>query len=457
MMTTVCNVPCPEDGLVFDLETLQILPIRDDQMYGGQRARLRALLGNAHISVQVDFGFGDVVTQATQEEKLPTLIDGVPAPVLHVYPQVTAIAEKFEAMVRFGTINNRMKDFHDIWVLSERFAFSGAELREAVARCFERRGTHLTADMPEALAPTFYANAARQEQWQGYGRRGELFNPPPDDFQEIGNRVRSFLEPVYVSIRADEPFGLLWPASGPWQTQYKPYPAYKPSGVDWLGDVPAHWEVKRLKHLGALQGGAGFPHAEQWDTTQEYPFFKVGDMGVEANQREMIEYQHTVSLDTARRLGANVFPPSTIVFAKVGAALMLNRRRMIARPSCIDNNMMGFIPRVPDPDWMLYWLSGLDLRKLANPGAVPSVNEGQIREQETILPPLAEQRAIAAFLDRETGKIDGLVSKKERLIELLQEKRTALISNTVTKGLDAHAPLKDSGVEWLGEIPRIGR
>ena len=235
--------------------------------------------------------------------------------------------------------------------------------------------------------------------------------------------------------------------------KYKHYPAYEPSGVEWLGKIPAHWEVKRLKYLGELQGGAGFPHQEQWDTTQEFPFFKVGDMAVDGNHREMTKYQHTVSRDTAIRLGAYLFPPSTIVFAKVGAALMLNRRRMIVRLSCIDNNMMGFIPHVPDPDWMMYWLSGLDLGKLANPGAVPSVNEGQMREQEVVIPPLPEQQAIAAFLDRETARIDALVAKKERLIELLQEKRTALITRAVTRGLDPDAPMKDSGVKWLGKIP----
>ena len=236
-------------------------------------------------------------------------------------------------------------------------------------------------------------------------------------------------------------------------TKHKPYPTYRPSGVEWLDEIPAHWEVKRLKHLGELQAGAGFPDDEQGDRTQEYPFYKVGDMGRDVNRNGMIEWQHTVSSETARRLRAFIFPPSTIVFAKVGAALLLNRRRMLTSPSCIDNNMMGFIPHVPDPIWMMYWLSGLDLRKLANPGAVPSVNEGQIREQETVLPSLPEQRAISAFLDRETARIDALVARKERLIELLQEKRTALISRAVTKGLDPNVPMKDSGVEWLGEIP----
>ena len=241
-------------------------------------------------------------------------------------------------------------------------------------------------------------------------------------------------------------------AKGP-QRRFKPYPAYKDSGVEWLGEIPGHWEVKALKRIGGLQAGAGFPDHEQGVTTEDLPFFKVGDMGSTGNEREMLEWQHTVSEATARRLHAFVFPPGTIVFAKVGAALMLNRRRVLTRPSCMDNNMMGFMPGDCDPTWAMYWLSGLDMRELANPGAVPSVNEGQMRETPAIVSPKPEQCAIAAFLDRATARIDALVAKKERLIELLQEKRTALITRAVTKGLDPSVPTKDSGVEWLGRIP----
>ncbi len=115
--------------------------------------------------------------------------------------------------------------------------------------------------------------------------------------------------------------------------------------------------------------------------------------------------------------------------------------------------MMGFIGDDCHPVWALYWLSTIDMGELANPGAVPSVNEGQIRSTPTVVPPREEQRTIAEFLDRETGKIDALVAKKEELIKLLQEKRTAFITHAVTKGLDPNAPMKDSGIEWLGEIP----
>ena len=235
--------------------------------------------------------------------------------------------------------------------------------------------------------------------------------------------------------------------------RFKPYPAYKDSGVEWLGEIPAHWRALALKRIGDLQAGAGFPDDEQGNQDEEIPFFKVGDMGAPGNEREMLVHQHSVSRATARRLRAHIFPAGTIVFAKVGAALLLNRRRLVTRPSCIDNNMMGFIPDDCDTTWTLYWLTGLDMGRLANPGAVPSVNEGQMRETPAAVPPIREQRAIAAFLDRETARIDALVAKKERLIALLQEQRTALITRAVTNGLDPTDPMKDSGVEWLGEIP----
>ena len=148
----------------------------------------------------------------------------------------------------------------------------------------------------------------------------------------------------------------------------------KDSGVDWLGEIPAHWDVKRLKHLGELQAGAGFPDNEQGNLTQEYPFFKVGDMGRTANGHGMIEWQHAVSSDTARKLRAFILPPSTIVFAKVGAALLLNRRRMIASPSMsqLFNNMDGLHGPLRTTDLYagcMYWLAW----KLALMGKLNSI------------------------------------------------------------------------------------
>jgi len=114
---------------------------------------------------------------------------------------------------------------------------------------------------------------------------------------------------------------------------------------------------------------------------------------------------------------------------------------------------MGFMPNNCRAKWAYYWMTVMDLGELANPGAVPSVNEGQLRDVLVPVPPQDEQEVIASFLDRQTAWIDDLIAKKQRQIELLEEKRAALISYVVTKGLDRSVPMKDSGVEWIGEIP----
>ena len=127
--------------------------------------------------------------------------------------------------------------------------------------------------------------------------------------------------------------------------RFRPYPKYKASRVEWLEEIPVHWTVTTLKRLDDLQAGIGFPEEDQGNSSENLPFFKVGDMGAEGNEIEMLQCPNTVSHETAMRLRAFVFPPRTIVFAKVGAALLLNRRRLLNRPSCIDNNMIGFISR----------------------------------------------------------------------------------------------------------------
>lgn len=243
------------------------------------------------------------------------------------------------------------------------------------------------------------------------------------------------------------------------------YPEYKESGVQWLGQVPRHWEVKRLKDVGSLLAGSGFPHEFQGVEDEEYPFLKVGDLTSSSDGRKMTRGEHSISRETALILRARIIPPNAIIYAKIGAALLLNRRRITTTPCCIDNNMTAFVPlaKKVDTTFGFYWLSTLDFGEFTNPGAVPSLSEGYQSTLPITLPPLPEQTAIADFLDRETGRIDTLVAKKRRLIAVLGEKRTALISRTVTRGLPAkaarefglepHTRFKDSGIEWLGEVP----
>jgi hypothetical protein len=217
IMNVICSVPCHEDGLAFDLDSLEISPIREEAEYQGQRAVLNAYLGKAKIRVQIDFGFGDAVSPGPEDAEYPTIINDLPAPQLRIYPKSVTIAEKFEAMIKLSRTNSRMKDFHDIWALSSAFPFDGALLREAISNCFERRKTTWTSEVPDPLTSIFYTHVKLQGFWNAYLRSSAFGTPPPMNFESIGERIRQFLGPIRDSILGGYPFKMNWPASGPWK------------------------------------------------------------------------------------------------------------------------------------------------------------------------------------------------------------------------------------------------
>ena len=227
-------------------------------------------------------------------------------------------------------------------------------------------------------------------------------------------------------------------------TKYKPYPAYRESGVKWLGNVPAHWEVRRLKYSAPIRAHkldrkaadaiyVGLEHIESW----------TGRLLLN-NQPDTVD-----SVVTSFRTGDVFFGklrPYLAKSARPDFDGVATSEVLVLRPhgDCLQSYVMYSLLNEPFVRWINVFTYGAKM---------PRVSPDQVAISFTPIPPLPEQRAIAGFLDRETAKIDSLVAKKERLIELLQEKRTALISRAVTKGLDADVPMKDSGVEWLGEIP----
>jgi len=215
-LAEVCKVPCPEDGLLFDLSQLTVEPIGLDEGYVGRRARFLAYLGKARIALQVDFGTGDAVGAPTEEIEYPTILEQLPPPRVRAYPREATVAEKFEAMVQLDTRNSRMKDFHDVWALSEAFPFEGPGLVAAVAACFERRGTPWTEEAPRVLTPEFYVTPAIAARWRSYLAAGTVLQPPPAPFAVIGERISSFLGPVRKSIMQSEPLESTWRPAGPW-------------------------------------------------------------------------------------------------------------------------------------------------------------------------------------------------------------------------------------------------
>ena len=241
--------------------------------------------------------------------------------------------------------------------------------------------------------------------------------------------------------------------------RYKPYPEYKESGVEVLGRIPKTWTPTPVKRIGNLKGGAGFPHDDQGSQGEELDFHKVNALGKSLCDDFLEKSENTISKVVARKLGAFIFPEKSIVFAKVGAALLLARIRWLNAPACIDNNMMGFVVSAGnDAKFVKYSMNTMSFDYIVNPGAVPSLNESKIGGMVLAMPSTIEQVQIANFLDHETGKIDTLIEKQQQLIQLLKEKRQAVISHAVTKGLSSlnggpNVKMRDSGVEWLGEVP----
>ena len=224
----------------------------------------------------------------------------------------------------------------------------------------------------------------------------------------------------------------------------------KPSGIEWIGDIPDDWEVRRVKNTGKLIGGSAFPDEYQGVKNEEIPFIKVKSLAEDPISRNG---KDSISESIRSKLNAEKFIIGSVVFAKVGAALLLQRFRILEFESCIDNNMMGFIPLVIEPRFFKYVTVLFDFSYFVNPGTVPSINQEQIGNIKIPFPPLKTQQKIADYLDEKCGEIDATISKQKESIEKLKAYKQSLISETVTKGLDKSAPLKPSGIEWIGDIP----
>jgi predicted nucleotidyltransferase component of viral defense system len=158
-----------DDGVIFDTNALAIDRVRDELEYGGLRIKTNATIASAKIRIVIDIGFGDAIEPGPVELDMTVLLDQ-PAPRLRSYPRETVIAEKFQAMVMLGRANSRMKDFYDIWALSQAYTFEGDGLPRAIAATFKRRDTAIPAERPDALTEAFANDPAKQRQWEAFLR-----------------------------------------------------------------------------------------------------------------------------------------------------------------------------------------------------------------------------------------------------------------------------------------------
>jgi predicted nucleotidyltransferase component of viral defense system len=204
----ICTSPVDqEDGMRFDAESIDISPIREETEYGGTRIVFNAYLGTARIRLQFDIGIGDAITPPPEWAEFPVLLKG-DIPRLRIYPKETAIAEKLETMVSRGMLNSRMKDFYDIWLLSELFDFNFTIVRQAVINTFSNRHVSLPIEPPECFAEEFYLSPIKQTQWNAFCRKNEL-QGQPKHLPEAVARIKAFLLPV-LSLAQSQP--------GTWQS-----------------------------------------------------------------------------------------------------------------------------------------------------------------------------------------------------------------------------------------------
>ena len=237
--------------------------------------------------------------------------------------------------------------------------------------------------------------------------------------------------------------------------RWRAYPAYKDSGLDWWGEVPVHWEVGRLGQVTKAFISGGTPSTEQsglWDGS--VPWTTSALITKEATTLD--HAQRFITEHGLAQSASHLVPKGNLL---VGTRVGVGKAAVNLLDIAISQDLTGVVLNQSQvlATYAAYQFkigqveAFFDGRKRG--ATIKGISRLDLQRLPFFLPPLPEQQAIAAFLDRETAKLDALITKKEELIALLQEKRAAIISHAVTRGLDPAAPLKGSGVEWLGQIP----
>ncbi|MBE9128860.1 MULTISPECIES: restriction endonuclease subunit S [unclassified Coleofasciculus] len=233
--------------------------------------------------------------------------------------------------------------------------------------------------------------------------------------------------------------------------KYQGYERYKDSGVEWLGEIPEHWEVYQVKRITQS-------HKQGFYTNQSYvnegvKLARITDIDDFANIS--FEKMPFVEIDVKDERAFEI-KDGDFLFARSGT---IGRFGLVRNPerAIFASYLISFRFKDNSPEYLRFYFASDYFKKnlisTLHGGANQNVHAENIKEQFLPIPPLEEQNTIAQFLDHKTSQIDALIAKKEALLKKLDEKRTALISHAVTKGLDPTVPMKDSGIEWLGDIP----
>ena len=210
----LCDIAVGSDGIEFDRASIDVSRIKEDADYEGVRVRFHGTLARARIPMQLDIGFGDLITPGPTEIEYPGLLD-FPAPVLQAYPKETVVAEKLEALTTLGVLNSRIKDYYDLALLSRMYPFEGELLAQAVGATFHHRRTAIEAE-PIGLTQTYCDDPSRALQWRAFVRRSR-FREEAGDLTSLVDEIRPFVLPVLSTAAAARPFKARWKPGGPWE------------------------------------------------------------------------------------------------------------------------------------------------------------------------------------------------------------------------------------------------
>jgi type I restriction enzyme S subunit len=232
---------------------------------------------------------------------------------------------------------------------------------------------------------------------------------------------------------------------------------YKDSGVEWLEDVPEHWDVSRIGFESWLRARLGWKGLKAEEYVEDGFIFlatpNIKDIEIDfGNVNYINEFRYDESPEIKLR-------ECDVLLAKDGSTLgTVNIVRVLPKPATVNSSIAVITPGKRLNGIYLYYLfQGSFLKNtiqlLKGGMGVPHLFQEDLNKFYIPLPPISEQQLIATFLDRETAKIDEAIAEQQRLIDLLKEKRQSVISHAVTKGLNPDVPMKDSGIKWLGEVP----
>lgn len=235
------------------------------------------------------------------------------------------------------------------------------------------------------------------------------------------------------------------------------YPKYKDSGVEWLGDMPEHWKLSRLGFESWVRARLGWKGLKAEEYVEDgFAFLSTPNIKGKEIDFENVNYINQQRYDESPEIKLSLWD---VLLAKDGSTLgTVNVVRILPRPTTVNSSIAVITPKVNLNGVFLYYLfesSYMEntIQQIKGGMGVPHLFQEDLNKFYLGVPPIPEQIAIATFLDRETAKIDELVAEQRKLIELLKEKRQAVISHAVTKGLDPNVKLKPSGIEWLGDVP----